>query len=229
MGVGALFHYVARVHRARVGDTLTLFDPERRVEAKASVVALGRDRIELAVAALEPGRGRGERAVRLVQGWPKGDKLDAIVRDATELGAAEIWLCASERAVPTDTGRMQKKMERLARVAEEAARQSGRSDAPDLAGPYSLADCLGADTADCRLWLIPSAVEPVGPRLHALSPHTSVSFYVGPEGGFSEAERALAEQHGVSVVHCGPFVLRTETVACALLGGLRLLDLPGPA
>ena len=227
VGGGALYHYVARVRRLRVGDAVTLFDPEQRLEGEAAIIALSREReqVDFALAALAPGRVQAERSVRIVQGLPKGDKLDAIVRDATELGASELWLCTSERAIPTagDAGRVAKKLQRLGRIVEEAARQSGRVDVPAILEPRSLADCLAADTSDLRLLLTPHATELVGPALRSLDAHATASFYVGPEGGFSDAECELARKSGALVVQCGPFVLRTETVVAALLGALRIL------
>ncbi len=227
VGSGPLYHYVARVHRLRVGDAVLLFDPQQRLEGEAAIVALSREReqIDFAIAALAPGRVQAERTVRIVQAVPKGDKLDAIVRDATELGASEIWLCASERAIPTagDAARITKKLGRLERIACEAARQSGRVDVPVLLEPRSLAECLAADTAELRLFFTPHASERVGPLLLTSNQDAPVSFYVGPEGGFSAAESELARSHGASVVQCGPFVLRTETVVAALLGALRIL------
>lgn len=227
VGGGPLYHYVARVHRLRVGDAVLLFDPQQRLEGEAAIVALSREReqVDFAIAALAPGRVQAERTVRIVQAVPKGDKLDAIVRDATELGASEIWLCASERAIPTagDAARLTKKLGRLERIACEAARQSGRVDVPVLLEPRSLEECLAADTAELRLFFTPHASERVGPLLLTSNQDLPVSFYVGPEGGFSAAECELARSHGASVVQCGPFVLRTETVVAALLGALRIL------
>lgn len=228
VGEGALYHYVARVHRIAVGDRVSLFDPEQALEAEAEVVSVSREaeQVGFAITTLEAGRVRAERTVRVVQGLPKGDKLDAIVRDATELGASELWLCETERAVATapEASRLAKKLARLERIAEEAARQSGRSDVTTVVSPRSLAECLAADTSGLKLLLTPSGSEPLGACLRAASLSAPVSFYVGPEGGFSTAEVEQARAAGAVIVHAGPFVLRTETVVAAILGGLRLLD-----
>lgn len=223
VGSDAVFHYVTRVHRLREGDVVTLFDPELRVEAQAELLAVEREQIRFAIHELGAGRVQAERTVRVVQGLPKGDKLDAIVRDATELGASELWLCETERAVATapEPGRLAKKLARLERIAEEAARQSGRVDVPMLVPPRSLAECLAADTSDRRVLLTPGGSEAAGRVLRA---DGSVTFYVGPEGGFSDAEVDAARAAGVVTAHLGAFVLRTETVVAAVLGALRLLD-----
>lgn len=221
---GEAARYVLRVHRLGLGDRVRLFDPEARLEADAEIIGAHDDRVELALTEVTPSAVIAERVVRLLQALPKGDKLDAIVRDATELGASELWWFAGERSVrKLDAERLDHKRERLLRIAEQAARQCGRGDVPSIAFFPSMAECLAADDAERRLLFDPEAPAHVSVELRALSPSHSVSFAIGPEGGFSPGERELAREHGLRPVHLGPFVLRTETVACAALGGLRLL------
>lgn len=221
----APMQYITRVHRLGVGAQLEVFDPHARAQAEAEIVSVHADRLELHVGALCTGSATAERTVRVVQALPKGDKLDAIVRDATELGASELWLCQSERAVvKLDAARFAHKRERLVRITEEAARQAGRVDVPTLLAPRTLQECVAADVAEVRLLLAPSATTKIAAPLRAYGREQSLSFYVGPEGGFSPAEIALAEAAGVTVVTLGPFVLRTETAVAAVLGALRLLD-----
>lgn len=217
--------YVTRVHRLQPGDVLELFDPSARTRAEARLLAVDAGQVELEIAELQAGGVIAERSVRVVQGMPKGDKLDAIVRDATELGASEVWLCQSERAISKlDAERAPHKLQRLERIAEQAARQSGRNDVPLILPPRPLLACLQDDNADCKLLFTPSAEARVSTRLRALAANASVSFYVGPEGGFSAAECEQAEALGVAQVNLGAFVLRTETVVAAVLGALRVLE-----
>src|SRR6185312_1201664 len=94
--------YVTRVHRLGAGDRLLVFDPERAVEADAEVASADRRAVVLTVGPLRPAAMRPSRAVTLFQGVGKGDKLDAIVRDATELGVTRVVpvLCARSVARP---------------------------------------------------------------------------------------------------------------------------------
>jgi 16S rRNA (uracil1498-N3)-methyltransferase len=118
---------------------------------------------------------------------------------------------------------------RWRRVAVEAARQSGRGDAPTLAAPTRFADAVRAAGSDAlALCLDPSAPT----RLHAVlsrpgalaskpeSTQRTVFIAIGPEGGFTEAELAVAGAAGFTRVNLGPIVLRTETACGAVLGAV---------
>jgi 16S rRNA (uracil1498-N3)-methyltransferase len=156
--------------------------------------------------------------VVLIQGIGKGDKLDAIVRDATELGATGIVPAIGERSVARpDAARGA----RWRRIAVEAARQCGRGDAPAIAMPVSFTDAVRAAGAveALRLCLDPAAHQSLGSALAALAAQ-AVTFAVGPEGGLTAAELAAAEAFGFTRVTLGPLVLRTETVCAAVLGAL---------
>jgi 16S rRNA (uracil1498-N3)-methyltransferase len=156
--------------------------------------------------------------VVLIQGVSKGDKLDAIVRDATELGATGIVPAIGERSVARpDAARAA----RWRRIAVEAARQCGRGDAPTIAAPVSFAEAVRAAGAGeaLRLCFDPGADRSLGAALAALA-QQAVTFAVGPEGGLTPAELGAAEAAGFTRVTLGPLVLRTETVCAAVLGAL---------
>lgn len=217
--------YVARVHRKRAGETLLLFDPARAVEAEATIVTVERDRIVCHVNAVGPATMRPIRAVTLLQGIGKGEKLDAIVRDATELSATRIVAVESARSiVRLDEERSRARRERWNRIAIEAARQSGRGDAPTIEGPLGWAEAMraNAESNALKLCFWERAEEPARAHLRSLSTTRAVVIAVGPEGGLEEAEVEQAEEAGFHIVSLGPFTLRTETVAAAVLGAILL-------
>src|SRR5262249_17734042 len=154
---------------------------------------------------------------------------DAIVRDATELGATRIVIAQTERAVVKavrhGSERTNSKKERWRRIAEQAARQCGRADPPGIEGVYPWEEALSC-AAGCavRFCLDPRAPVGVGAALaSAIARGASVAFAVGPEGGLSPDEVATATRQGFRPISLGPFVFRTETVAAALLGAVRIL------
>jgi 16S rRNA (uracil1498-N3)-methyltransferase len=223
--------YVARVHRVGVGQTLLLFDPGAAREAEATVLALGPQGVLCRVRDVRAAT-RPARALTLLQGMGKGDKLDAIVRDATELGATRVVAVETARSVvrlaDREQGQRDRAKERLARwrrIATEAARQCGRGDAPQVDGPLSLARALATidDDDAVKLCLWERATDPIGPMLRALGPHTPLVVLIGPEGGLEEVEVTSAQSMGFVSVSLGPLVLRTETVAAAVLGASLLL------
>jgi 16S rRNA (uracil1498-N3)-methyltransferase len=236
--------YLVRVLRLDVGATVEVFDPRTGEVAEARVISVERahDRtttaasgMSAALAVSKPRRpAHAEPTTILVQGYPKGDKLADVVRDATELGATLIVpaICARSVARPDDA-RSEKKLERLSAVAAEAARQCGRTRAPELVPPLAWAEAiafarasLGDDGA--AFTLFERATEPLGTRLvDAAARGVGVAFAVGPEGGFEEGEVAFAETLGFAPCGLGSTILRTETVAAAVLGALAILRASG--
>ena len=222
--------YVVRVHRLKQGDSFVVFDPERAVEADAELVEVARGSAPVA----RVGEARGAtvlplRRVTLLQAAAKGDKLDAVVRDATELGATRIVAVIAERSVVRLEG-VTARADRYRRIAVQAARQCGRGDAPRVDGPVSLADAVAglAGRADVvGLCLDPTSVTPLRDRLLPLHASAEVVFVVGPEGGLTDAELALCEGAGFHRVSLGALTLRTETVCAAVLGALLVLGAPG--
>lgn len=218
--------YVCDVLRLVEGDTFTMFDPEARQEADVELLDARPRGPTLRVLELRPAKVVAPRRVTLIQGMAKGDKMDAIVRDATELGVTRFVPVIMERSIarPADG---EARAERLRRIAREAARQCGRGDTPaiELPTPFesALRSILTDDVAASAFCLEPRAPTPLRRELARLSPDSEVIFLVGPEGGFSDAELALCRERRARLVSMGPLILRTETVCAAALGALLVL------
>jgi 16S rRNA (uracil1498-N3)-methyltransferase len=215
--------YLARVLRLRAGASFVAFDPARALEADAAVVREGRGKVLVQIGPLRPGRVVARRPVVWLQGLAKADKLDAIVRDATELGATRVAPFVSRfGVVKLDEGRAADKHARWERIAHEAARQCGRADAPAIDAPTDLASALATVPGDhARFLLYERAETPIGPALReAIDARRPLAFAAGPEGGFAEDECEAARAGGWALVSLGEFVLRTETVAAAVLGAV---------
>ena len=112
---------------------------------------------------------------------------------------------------------------RWRKIADEAARQCGRGDRLAVNDPTSLEDALDRSRDDLRLILSPRATERAGALLRSLGDE-SVAVLVGPEGGFDDRELDRAVARGFYAVSLGSLVLRTETVAAAILGAIAILD-----
>jgi 16S rRNA (uracil1498-N3)-methyltransferase len=222
---GATSHYLARVLRLRAGSEFVAFDPATGMEADAIVVRADADAIAVRFGPPRPGRAAATRALAWIQGFAKADKCDAIVRDATELGATRIIVATTRRSVvKLDDARASARAARWARIAEEAARQCGRSDAPVVEAPMAWADALARiDEASARFFLWERATAPLGPALlDALARGDDLAFACGPEGGIDDDEAELAIARGWKATSLGPLLLRTETVAAAVLGAARI-------
>jgi 16S rRNA (uracil1498-N3)-methyltransferase len=162
--------------------------------------------------------------VTLAQGLAKGEKMDDVVRQATEIGVARIVPFAAERSVvKLDGAKAAARAERWRRIAAEAAQQSQRSAIPQVIGlvpTAGLPDALaGATVLVC--WEEATAAEGIPEAIARLAPGADdeIAVVVGPEGGLSATEVSLLTASGAVLVSLGGTVLRTETagvVASAL-------------
>ena len=222
--------YLARVLRARVGDAFEAFDPTRGETSRARIEAIDAGGVTATFDA-EVRAAPDAPPLLLVQGYPKGDKLSDIVRDATELGATMILPAICARSIARPSGdRSATRADRLTMIAAEAARQSGRPRAPEVLAPMPFDDALEAAIALTKtaFVLYERADVPLGPDLLAFARdparvRAGVAVVVGPEGGFEPEEVARAAAHGAHVRSLGATILRTETVAAAVLGALRIV------
>jgi 16S rRNA (uracil1498-N3)-methyltransferase len=212
--------HITRVLRLRPGDTVVATDGtgadytvrlERVGEAASGTV--------LATAA---GARESPLALTLVQGIPKGDRMETIVRAATELGVARVQPALCERTVVRlEPGRWRERARRWQRVAREAAKQCGRAVIPEIEAPRPLGDCLAAARSDLALCPWEGGGAPLGDVLAAAGAPRSALIVVGPEGGLSADEVEAARAGGLTIVSLGPRILRTETAGPAILAILQ--------
>jgi 16S rRNA (uracil1498-N3)-methyltransferase len=153
----------------------------------------------------EPASGEPAHRLTIVQALLKGDALDAVVQQGTEMGVAAFRLVVTERCVVRELS--PRRLERLRTIARESAEQSERAVVPTVDGPVPLAAVL-------RGGAILLAERHDGRRLRDLPPPERV--IVGPEGGFSDAELRAAQEAGVALTGLGPRILRSRTVAVAV-------------
>ncbi len=223
-------HYLANVMRLKAGDELAVFNG-RDGEARAVLREPRTGLLEL----ISPAEGFTPCPdIWLVLALVKRGPLETIVEKATELGVRRILLTTTRRTNAERTN-----LERLTRIAVEAAEQTGRMDVPELAAPEPLSRLLDGWDAGRRLMFCDEAGDdpqaqwggPEGrakPVLEALgSPAAGVpprgedqpwAVLIGPEGGFDPAERArLRGLSFVTPVTLGPRILRADTAAIAAL------------
>jgi len=207
-----------RVLRMRPGDSVTLFDGQ--CEMAATIVSLNAKSAVLKVGERTGRDSEPPISITLGQGMPKGEKLEWVVQKAVELGVTALTPVVMERSVKRpDAAAAEKALTRLRRIAEEAARQSGRLRPPDIPGFMTLGEYLER-TRQAELKIIFYEGEKTrGLRevLHGASDVKNVALIVGPEGGLSEEEVRLAVEAGYVPVGLGPRILRSETAGITAL------------
>lgn len=198
-------HHAGRVLRMKAGETATLFDG-KGMEASGPIAFEGKDGF-IVIESLTQSTVESPVRMRLVQALVSPEKTDWIIEKAVETGISEIVLVPTARSVTKLTAeRAAKRLAKCTDIASAAAEQCGRAVVPSISF-MPLAQALELED-EARFILAPGAAS--APKLSGL---TSCTFAVGPEGGFDDAEIALACEKGWQCALIGPRVLRTETAA----------------
>ena len=230
-------HHLVAVNRARAGDTVVAFDGR----GTEWICALASDRKNAAVLTVRSRQTLPALPyeITLGQALPKGATMDAIVRKATEIGAAHIIPLESERTqVHLDGDRSDRKIEKWQTAALEAAKQCGNAFVPIILPVQNAAAFMtsasGRERYDLKLIasLHPGAksLKTVLAAFHATARRApkKILWLIGPEGDFTAAEMNLAQAAGFEPVTLGPLVLRCETAATYALSVLSY-ELQNPA
>ena len=148
----------------------------------------------------------------------KFDRFEWIVEKATELGVTEIVPIEAARSERGLEKAAAKRLERWRRIALEASQQSRRAHLPEIAEPVPLAEAM-ARTATYRFVLDEnSGAAPFFQALPAVrTAQDSIGILTGPEGGWTDEERASFSAAGWTPVSMGPLILRAETAVIAAL------------
>ena len=204
-------HHLAVVCRVRPGDAVCLFNGDGR-EYAATVIAVGRRTVTVQIDAVTaPQR---EHAFRIEVGapLPKGDRAQFLLEKLTELGVTSFVPLHTARSVvhPRET-----KLDKLQRHVIEASKQCGRNVLLQVQPLTAWTDYLRrSDLPTTKVVAHPYATEADATPLCARG--TDVALAVGPEGGFTEEEIAVARQAGWRLRELGPRILRVETAALVL-------------
>lgn len=209
-------NHIIKVLRMKKGDSLTVFDGDGNC-ADGKIDSVDGKTVTVNVEKRYPSETEPQIKITLFQGIPKNPKMDLIIQKATELGVVEI--------VPVNTKRIvakidkEAKVERLQRIAFEAAKQCGRAYIPKVSYPISFEEAVK------RMQAMDGAIIPyecekdgkIGDSVNCSM--KSLGILIGPEGGFEEKEVKRAEEAGIKRVTLGKRILRTETaglIAAAL-------------
>jgi 16S rRNA (uracil1498-N3)-methyltransferase len=204
-------HHLLHVMRAGPGDRVVLFDGSG-AEFSAVVEALGRDRVELHVVGREEVDRESSRQIVLGVALPKGQRQKYLVEKAVELGVQCLRPLRTERAVAQpDAGAL----DRLRRTVIEASKQCGRNRMMEIAVPQAWPDFVEATRHETHR-LLAHLAPGESPVDSYESLGAKIILAVGPEGGWTDDEAALAVSAGWHTISLGRRILRVETAALAL-------------
>ena len=203
--------HIKTVLRAREGEEITLCDGEG-MDYQCRIASLERgvllDILSQDVCETEP-----KTKITLYQGLPKADKMELIIQKCVELGVDRIVAVSTERAIVKLDKKETKKLERWQKIAEAAAKQSGRGKIPEIGQQVLKFKEAVAEAKELDGAIIPYEREQeTGIRQFVQNfKGESVGVCIGPEGGFADEEIALAQENGITPITLGKRILRTET------------------
>lgn len=215
--------HAATVRRLEIGEVVRVGDGRGRVVEGPVAAVLGKDRVDVEVAAYAEHPAPSPRVV-LVQALAKGERSDLAVELATEVGVDVVVPWAASRSVAVWKGdKAERGAEKWRATAREAAKQSRRPFVPEVRALASTSDVVArvraaVDRGGAALVLHEAAAHPIAQAV--LPQRGDVVLVVGPEGGIAGDELEALADAGARAVRLGPSVLRTSTagaVAAALV------------
>jgi len=213
---GAEAVHIASVLRLKPGDPVILFDGGG-THYDAFLVSVSKKRVTFRI--LEPHRFAEPSSTRLTvaQALLKDRKMDLLARQLTELDVFELLPFFSERSIPyPNPTHLENRRLRWQKIILEALKQSGRDIPMHITPPVSFTQLLSlGERYDVRILFWEAETRPLALPHTPENPVSSILAVLGPEGGFSRQEAALAREYGFIPASLGPRILRAETAAVA--------------
>jgi 16S rRNA (uracil1498-N3)-methyltransferase len=205
---GEDFNYLKNVLRARAGDEIILFNGKGQA-ASGLISSISKNEISVELKETFESNTESPLHITLLQGILKAQKMDFVVRKATELGVYRIQPVITERTEVRET----RKVERWRKIASEASKQCGRAVVPEVANPVLLEEFLaGYDGAGIVFW------EEGGKSLKDFRlKGNDIALIIGPEGGLTADEVSFALRKKFFQATLGPRILMAETAAISAL------------
>lgn len=227
-------HHVTRVTRSQTGDPIALFNGDGDLYYGTLNFA-NKGKASVQIESKETPKTESLLRVSLLQGLASSEKMAWAIEKATELGAVKIIPVVCDRSVAQiSNGKAEKKQQHWLNIARAAAAQSGRVVIPTLATAIrshsvELLEALVGEH-DQAIVLDPRGFQSLSNWSKGVVANTantantkSIVVYIGPEGGLTTEEIAIARQAGFQALQIGPRILRTETAGPTVIAALQAL------
>ena len=217
-----VFH-ISNVMRNKPGDLILVGNNKKSYISK--IIEINKTFVTYEIIEEKIGNTELPVFVSIYQGYPKGDKLDDIIKHSTELGVYEIIPTIMKRSVfKLDEKKKESKIIRFNKIAKEAAEQSERLIVPNIPDikylkkiDFSIYDykilCYEEDARNNELLQFKTIIK-------KLKQNDKLAIIVGPEGGIDNEELDYLKSIGFVSASLGPRILRTETAAFYALSAI---------
>lgn len=206
--------HIGRSLRMKTGDSITFC--REGIDFESVIEKMTSDEVYCRVIEKIPSSSEPKLRLTIYQALPKQDKPELIIQKCTELGAARIVFFISKRCVSRpDEKSAEKKLMRWRKIAEEAAKQSGRGNIPEICGIMSFDEAV-KDLCENEIPLL--CYENGGERLSEIdfSGKSTCGVMIGAEGGFDRTEADICCEKGAVPIWLGKRILRCETCPIAV-------------
>lgn len=225
--IGSDVNHVRNVLRMKPGEEISVSNGRDGREYRCGIRSIEEDRILCELRFIKEDKVELPSHVYLFQALPKADKMELIVQKAVELGVYKIIPMASKRCiVKLDDKKAASKISRWQGIAESAAKQSKRAIVPEVTGVLSFLEAVRM-AANMDVRLIPYELAEGMPKtkelITSILPGQDIAVFIGPEGGFEEAEIAQALENGLEPITLGRRILRTETAGLTVLSWIMYM------
>lgn len=221
--VGQDVKHIKNVLRMAVGQNVDICDDKGRKYA-CEIENIAKEEITVKILSCNEQGNEPGIPVTILQGVPKGEKMELIIQKNVELGITKIVPVIMERCVVKFQNQQdkEKKAARWNKIAMEAAKQCGRSIIPKVLVPENLSKVIAELPQDALLITASENEKTVSLKeiLQKEKPR-EIYFIIGPEGGIASSEEECLKNAGFNSVSLGPRILRTETAGFALLSAIR--------
>ncbi len=212
------YTHITKVLRLGAGDRITVFDTES-TEYVGTITDISSANIALRVHDTRLLRTEPELELNLFQAILKGNRMDGIISQATQLGVSGIFPVISERTQVRSTA----KVDRWNKIARESTKQCGRTVPPAVSEPVDLQRSLEIrNESEIKIILYENQSELLRDYMSSHEKFVrTINLFIGPEGGFSKQEITLAKEKGYTVLGLGERILRAETASVVSLALLQ--------
>lgn len=218
--IGTDVNHIANVLRLKIDDKIHVCNEDNGINYKSKIIEINKENVKCEILEEMASKSEANVHINILQGLPKAEKMELIIQKCTELGVKEITPVEMERCVVKLDGKSAiKKQERWQKIAEVAAKQSGRDKIPNINNVTNIKNICNM-LADYDIVLVPYENEK-NTTLKEVLAHLpkkdlKIAIIIGPEGGFEEKEIKMLEKNNCKIVTLGNRILRTETVAIAM-------------
>lgn len=213
-------NHIKNVLRMKVGEEIAVSNGEDGKEYRCGIASIG-DEIVCTLRFIKEDGVELPTKITLFQGLPKADKMEFIIQKAVELGAYEVVPVSMARSiVKLDDKKQKTKITRWQSISEAAAKQSKRSIIPQIQPVMTMKQALSYAKEMDMLFVpyeLADDMEKTRELFEEVKPGQHIGFFIGPEGGFDEAEIQLALDSGAQPITLGKRILRTETAGMTVL------------